>query len=488
MTQQLHLGALLHFLDDPDADQGIKRESSTTASTESPANRQNGQAAERGLRELQRNEHWEYFPEGALLIEDGHVLVAGPATKVIPMAAASATTLTHVDALLVPGFIDTHIHYPQIDIVGAHGEQLLEWLENYVFPTEAQFADKTHASAVAERFLRELLRNGTTTALVFGTVHPQSVDAFFEHAEALNLRMVAGKVMMDRHAPESLCDTAESSYIDSKELIERWHNKGRQRYAVTPRFAPTSSEEQLGLAGQLLREHPGVYLHTHMSENLNEVAWVESLSPHLDHYLHSYDDAGLLGRRSVFAHCIHLCEAEWDRMAETGSNIAFCPTSNLFLGSGLFPLAVAEQHGIRVGLGTDIGAGTSFSLLRTMDEAYKVQQLQGTALSPLKSFYLATLGGARTLDMEDLLGNFLPGKEADFLVLDLAATPLLEARLSHCNSLEEALFVLATLGDDRAVRETWIMGEQRHRRDRAGSNGVYSDRLSNNDLSSDGAR
>ncbi|MDP5053153.1 MAG: amidohydrolase family protein, partial [Congregibacter sp.] len=228
---------------------------------------------------------------------------------------------------------------------------------------------------------------------------------------------------------------------------------------------PTSTPEQLQAAGRLMQEHPGVYLHTHMSENLNELAWVEALFPHLDHYLHSYDEAGLLGRRSVFAHCVHLGEAEWQRMSDTRSNVAFCPTSNLFLGSGLFPLARAESCGVHVGLGTDIGAGTSFSLLQTMDEAYKVQQLQGHSLTPFKSFYLATLGGARVLDLEPQLGNFEPGKEADFLVLDLAATPLLQERMRHCQSLFETLFVLSTLGDDRCIRESWIMGERRHHRD-----------------------
>jgi guanine deaminase len=279
--------------------------------------------------------------------------------------------------------------------------------------------------------------------------------------------MIAGKVLMDRNAPPALCDTPESAYRDSKRLIEAWHDRGRLRYAVTPRFAPTSSVQQLAAAGRLLREHPGVYLHTHMSENINEVSWVQQLFPQAEHYLHSYDSAGLLGRRSVFAHCIHLSEAEWQRMAETGSSVAFCPTSNLFLGSGLFPLRRAEEAGLQVGLGTDIGAGTSLSLLQTMNEAYKVLQLQGLTLSPEKSFYLATLGAARALDLEGVVGNFVAGCEADFLVLDLAPTPLLRERLRRCRDIHEQLFVLSTLGDDRAVREVWVMGERRHRRDAA---------------------
>lgn len=431
MSLAAHRASLLHFVADPQA------------------------AGEEAL---------VYHRDGLLLVEDGRVLGAGPAAALLPTLPPDTAVREHPEALLCPGFIDCHVHYPQLDIVGAHGEQLLDWLEKYVFPAEARFADRAHADAVAARFLDQLLCHGTTTALVFGTVHPQSVDAFFSAAAARGLRMLAGKVMMDRNAPDYLRDSAESSYRDSRRLIERWHGRDRLRYAVTPRFAPTSSPQQLAAAGRLLREYPGVYLHTHMSENVNEVAWVESLFPHLDHYLHSYDSAGLLGRRSVFAHCIHLSEAEWQRLAATESSIAFCPSSNLFLGSGLFPLRRAERAGIHVGLGTDIGAGTSLSLLATMGEAYKVQQLQGHSLSPGKSFYLATLGAARALDLEAELGNFLPGKEADFLVLDLAATPLLQQRIAACGSVLDLLFVLSTLGDDRTVRETWIMGECRYRR------------------------
>jgi guanine deaminase len=412
---------------------------------------------------------YEYFSDGALLVDDGLVAAVGAFDRVAPQAGDDTPVRHHRDAMLLPGFIDTHTHYPQLDIVAAHGEQLLEWLQRYVFPTEAHFGDYTHAREVAERFLRELLRNGTTTALVFGTVHPESVDAFFDAAQELEMRMIAGKVLMDRNAPAWICDTAESGYRDSRRLIERWHGRGRASYAVTPRFAPTSSERQLALAGDLLREYPDVYLHTHMSENLNEVAWVQELFPHTEHYLHSYDEAGLLGRRSIFAHCVHLGDDEWQRMAATGCGAAFCPGSNLFLGSGLFPLQRAREHGVRVGLGTDIGAGTSFSLLDTIGEAYKVQQLLGESLSPLTGLYLATLGGARLLDLEDRIGNFLPGKEADFLVLDLAATPFLARRLARCEDLAEKLFVLSVLGDDRCIRETWILGRLRHERDREGT-------------------
>ncbi|GAB5414403.1 MAG: guanine deaminase [Congregibacter sp.] len=432
MSSELHLGAVLHLLDDP------------------------GRIGTDAVR---------FYRDGALLVENGYVVDAGEAGAMRERASMQTAVIDHQHALLCPGFIDTHVHYPQIDLIGSHGEQLLEWLERYVFPTEARFVDEAHAGETANRFLDELLRNGSTTALVFGTVHRQSAEAFFRAARDRNMRMIAGKVWMDQNAPAELCDTAQTAYDDSKDLIARWHNKHRLRYAVTPRFAPTSSVDQLNAAGALLRECPDVYLHTHMSENSNEVAWVGEIHPDSDHYLHCYDQAGLLGRRSVFAHCIHLSEAEWSRMGETRSNIAFCPTSNLFLGSGLFALDKAEHHQIEVGLGTDIGAGTSFSLLQTMNEAYKVQQLQGRSLAPLKNFYLATLGGARALDLEAELGNFEAGKEADFLVLDLQATPLLSERLKHCEDLSELLFVLMMLGDDRLVRETWVMGELAHVRE-----------------------
>jgi guanine deaminase len=405
---------------------------------------------------------YRHYQDGMLVVDDGKIVAVGDSEKIRPYLDAGTNITEYPNSLIMPGFIDTHIHYPQTEMIAAYGEQLLEWLNTYTFPVEAKFSDPAYAREIADRFLNELLRCGTTTALVFGTVHPESVDAFFEACEARNLRMIAGKVMMDRNAPDYLVDTAESSYTDSKALIEKWHDRGRLRYAVTPRFSPTSTPEQLAKAGQLLQEHPGVYLHTHMSENADEVVWVEELFPECDHYLHTYDEAGLLGRRSVFAHCIHLNDAEWDRLAETESNIAFCPTSNLFLGSGLFNLKRAVEKNIGVGLGTDVGGGTSFSILQTLGEAYKVQQLRGEKLTPFKAFYLATLGGARALDMDDLIGNFEPGKEADFIVLDKAPTPLLEMRLANCTSLMETLFVMAMLGDDRSISATYSGGRKVH--------------------------
>jgi len=369
------------------------------------------------------------------------------------------------DALILPGFVDCHVHYPQTEMLAAYGEQLLEWLENYTFPTERAFSDANTSRRVAELFLDELLRNGTTTALAIATVHKASVDAFFVAARTRRMRMICGKVLMDRNAPDDLLDTPETGYHDSKALIERWHGKGRLRYALTPRFAPTSSDAQLTRAGQLLHEHPGIYLHTHLAENRKEVEWVETLFPQCSGYLDVYDHFGLLGRHSIFAHCIHLNDDEFALLHNTGSGIAFCPTSNLFLGSGLFNLSLAENRQVNVGFGTDIGAGTSFSLLQTIGEAYKIQQLRGHQLSPLKSMYMATLGGARTLDLDSVIGNFESGKEADFVVLDYRATPILALRLERCTRLADKLFALAILGDDRAVKATYVLGKEAYHRD-----------------------
>lgn len=406
---------------------------------------------------------YEYFEDGILLIENGKVAQVGAAAELLPKLAG-VDVQHYRDALITPGFIDTHIHYPQTGMIASYGEQLLDWLNTYTFPTERQFEDKAHASDVAAIFLKELLRNGTTTALVFGSVHPQSVDAFFEQADKLSLRMIAGKVLMDRNAPDYLTDTAESGYVESKALIERWHGKGRLHYAVTPRFAPTSTPEQLELAGKLLGEYPDLYMHTHLSENRKEIEWVKALFPERKGYLDVYDHHKLIGPRAVFAHGVHLCDDECKRLAETGSAVAFCPTSNLFLGSGLFDLNKLEAHGVRVGLGTDVGAGTSFSQLQSLNEAYKVMQLQGKKLDPFKSLYLATLGGANALYLDDKLGNFLPGKDADFLVLDYNATPLISYRMQQAKSLEERLFALTMLGDDRAVKETFAAGVSVHQR------------------------
>ncbi len=407
---------------------------------------------------------WQYYEDGALWIKDGLVYQEGNATEIINTLPPEVPVHHFPNHLITPGFIDTHIHYPQTEMIAAYGAQLLDWLNTYTFPTEQKFSDPKYCTQVAKIFLDELLRNGTTTALVFGTVHPSSVDAFFHEAQRRRLRMIAGKVLMDRNAPPELCDSPAEGYTQSAELIERWHKLDRLQYAVTPRFAPTSSDQQLHKAGELLQQYPDVYLHTHLAENQKEVAWVQELFPTSRHYLDVYDQAGLLGSRSVFAHGVHLCDNACERLAQTKSAIAHCPTSNMFLGSGLINLDKLYQHGVQVAMGTDVGAGTSFSLFRTMDEAYKVQQLRGATLDPMHALYLATLGGAVALDIADKVGSLQPGWEADFVVIDLAATPLLEFRTRHCANLRELIFVLNTLADDRAIEQTYSLGRLVHER------------------------
>jgi len=407
---------------------------------------------------------FEYIEDGLLILNKGLVVALGKASDWLGQLPDGIELTEYPGKLIMPGFFDTHTHYPQTEMIASHGAQLLEWLEKYTFPTEASFSDRDLADNVADFFCEELLRNGTTTSGVFATIHPESVDAIFSAAQKRDMCLVSGKVMMDRNAPAFICDTAESSYEDSVALIQRWHQQGRARYAVTPRFAPTSSEQQLEAAGQLMQEYPELYLQTHVAENLDEVAWVAKLFPQQRSYLDVYDHYGLLGERSIYAHCIHLDAADRRRMSESGAAIAFCPTSNLFLGSGLFSLDDARQHGIRTGIATDVGGGTSFSILQTLNEAYKVCQMAGQSLSPMKAFYLATLGGAESMYLDAQLGNFEVGKEADFVVLDLQSTPIMKRRMARAESIEDQLFALMMLGDDRCVAATHIMGQCQYRR------------------------
>ena len=405
-----------------------------------------------------KNDYY-YYEDGLLVIEDGLIYSVGDAVTQLKKLPKNTQIIEHPNCLITPGFVDTHVHYPQCEIIASYGKQLLEWLETYTFPAEQKFSNPEYASKIARFFLDQLLANGTTTALVFVTVHPQSVDAFFTEAQKRNLRMICGKVMMDRNAPDALLDTAETSYTESRELIEKWHNKGRLRYAVTPRFAPTSTDNQLAQAGRLLQEYPDVHFQTHISENKKECEWVAELFPERDNYLDVYDHHQLLGKRSVFAHGIHLEDSEFKRLAETDSALAFCPTSNLFIGSGLFNLHKASHFGVKTGLGTDVAGGDSFSILKSINEAYKIQQLQGNSMSAFESLYLATLGGAKALDLHDKIGNFEKGKEADFVVLDYHATDLMKFKLEQCDSMEERLFSLLMLADDRAIKHTYILGE-----------------------------
>ena len=400
----------------------------------------------------------EYFEDGLLIIEDGVVLEAGDASVLLPQLDAAVSVTDYTGKIIVPGFIDCHVHFPQLDIIASYGEQLLDWLNRYAYPVEAAFADEAHAREVAGVFLDELLVNGTTTALVFGTVHQHSADAIFEAAKARGMRLIAGKVLMDINCPAELRDDPVSAYADSKTLIERWHGKDRLGYAITPRFALTSSEEQLAAAGRLAAEYPDVWVHTHLAENTAEVEQIAQQFPDSRSYLDVYDRFGLLRERSVFAHCLHMDEKDRQCMAEKGGAAAFCPTSNLFLGSGLFDLHAMRQANVPVGLGSDVGGGTSLSMLKTASEAYKVLHLQDQALPAASALYLATLGAAKALYLDDKIGNFEQGMEADFVVLDPAGTSLSKRRTDISSSIEETLFAITMLGDDRHIAATYVAG------------------------------
>jgi guanine deaminase len=401
---------------------------------------------------------YEHFSDGLLLIDQGRIAALGPAGELSKTLPADLPIIDHGRNLLMPGFIDTHIHYPQTDVIAGGGRQLLDWLNDYTFVEERRFQESSHGAGVAEFFLDELARNGTTTALVFCTVHAASVENFFAAAERRGARMVAGKVMMDRNAPIELLDTAQSADRDSRALIERWDGVDRLRYAITPRFACTSSEAQLAVAGQLARDFPSCYIHSHLAENHAEIAWVRELFPKARSYLDVYDGYGLLRDKAIYAHCIYLDAVDRRRMAQSGACAAFCPTSNLYLGSGLFDLQATDDAGMRYSIATDVGGGTSFSMLRTLDEARKVARLQGQDLHPLRAFYLGTLGAARCLGLEGTIGSFTAGAEADFIELDLQATPLIARRVAAAATLSDVLRILMTLGDDRAIKSTYLLG------------------------------
>jgi guanine deaminase len=405
---------------------------------------------------------YRYFPDGAMIVEGGRIAAMGPAESILAQIPKGTPVADHGRNLLLPGFIDTHTHYVQSDVIGAGGRQLLDWLQDYTFVEERRFHDAQHAAQVAEFFLDELARNGTTTALVFCSVHPASVDAFFEAADRRQLRMIAGKVLMDRNAPQDLCDSPGRGRSESRALLERWHGRGRLHYAITPRFAPTSSEAQLQVAGELARDFPDAFIHSHLAENHDEIAWVRSLFPASRSYLDVYDHYGLLRDRAVYAHCIYLDAADRRRMAQSGAAAAFCPTSNLYLGSGLFDIAATDAAGMSFSTATDVGGGSSFSMLRTLDEARKVARLQGQDLHPLRAFYLATLGAARCLKLQDRIGTLDLGREADFIVLDLQSTELIARRTAAARSLSDVLRILMTLGDDRAIKATYILGRRVH--------------------------
>ncbi len=400
--------------------------------------------------------------DGAVLVAGGLIEAVGAARDILARSPRGAVVDDHAGCIVTAGFIDAHVHYPQTQVIGSYGAQLLDWLHNYTFVEEQKFADPAHCARIAEFFLDELTRCGATTAMVYCTVHPQSVDAFFAAAEKRGARMIAGKVMMDRNAPEALMDTSQRGYDESKALIERWSNRGRLGYAITPRFAVTSTQGQLEAAGALAREYPQCYVQTHADENKAEIARVATLFPEARSYIDVYARAGLTGPRSVFGHCIHLQDGEVAELAASRSVAAFCPTSNLFLGSGLFDQARLARAGVRIALATDVGGGTSYSMLRTAAEGYKVLQLNGQSWPALQAFYRMTLGNARALGLDDRIGSIEAGKEADLVVLDPRATPALAHRMETAGGdLEVELFALITMGDDRAVRQTYVAGAPR---------------------------
>ncbi|MDH7793481.1 guanine deaminase [Ochrobactrum sp. AN78] len=408
---------------------------------------------------LDDSQSYRYIEDGAVLVENGRIARLGDYAEISAEAGSDVKVADHRPHLILPGFIDTHIHYPQTQVVASYAANLLEWLNTYTFVAEQKFADEQHAEFIAERFLDELIRHGTTTAVAYCSVHPQSVDAYFRASQHRNMRMLGGKVMMDRNAPPALCDTAQSGYDESKQLIARWHGKDRLDYVITPRFAITSTPEQLELSGALAREHPECFIQTHLSENHDEIAFTKSLYPDSPDYLGIYEHYGLLGCKTLLGHSIHLEEREVQLMAETGAIAVFCPTSNLFLGSGLFDRDRLKASGVRMAVATDVGGGTSFSMLRTMDEGYKILQLREQRLNPFQSFYMMTLGNARALSMEDKIGTLDEGTEADIVVLDSAATSPMRLRMAAGATLEQELFLLQTVGDDRAIVETYIAGK-----------------------------
>jgi len=396
---------------------------------------------------------------GGVLVRDGRIAALGEAGA-LRAAHPQARVTDYGDALISAGFVDAHAHYPQTAMIASWGKRLIDWLNTYTFPEEMRFADPAHAEKIAGRHLDLLIAHGTTTVASYCTIHPESVEAFFAAAEARGMRVLAGKTCMDRNAPEGLRDTAQSAYDDSKALLRRWHGRGRADYVITPRFAPTSTPDQLAALGALWAEHPDCLMQTHLSEQVDEIAWVKSLYPAARDYLDIYETHGLLGPRAVYGHAIHLEPRERARLAETGAALVHCPTSNTFIGSGLFDMAGLAAEGQRIGLATDTGGGSSFSMLRTMAAAYEIAQLRHAALHPSALWWLATQGAARALRIDDRVGNLAVGMEADMVVIDLGSTPAIAQRVAQAGDIWEAVFPTIMMGDDRAVRATWIAGRE----------------------------
>lgn len=402
-----------------------------------------------------------YYEDGGLLVEGGKIAAIGEYADIRKQSGQGVETIDHRPHLIMPGFIDPHIHFPQMQVVGSYAGNLLEWLNTYTFVEEQRFGDPDHAARIATRFFDELVRYGTTTAVAYCSVHKASADAFFAESLRRNMRMVAGKVMMDRNAPPALCDTPQSGYDDTRQVIAAWHGKGRNHVAITPRFAITSTHEQMEMSQALAREFPDLHIQTHLSENLEEIRFAAELYPEAKDYTDIYARYGLLGRKSLFGHCIHLSDREADAMSESGSVAVFCPTSNLFLGSGLFGMKRLERRAkpVRAAVATDIGGGTSYSMLRTLDEGYKVLQLQGDRMTPLESFYRMTRGNAEALSLEDKIGTLDVGSDADLVVLNASAVPAMALKMEVVSTLAEELFLMQTMGDDRTIAETYVAGE-----------------------------
>lgn len=392
---------------------------------------------------------------GAVLVDNGRIMATGPADT-LRTRHPQARVTDYGHALISAGFIDAHVHYPQTAIIASWGKRLIDWLNDYTFPEEMRFADPDYAATIANRYLDLVTAHGTTTVCTYATIHPASVEAIFAAAQSRGMRLYAGKTCMDRNAPGGLKDTAQSAYDESKALLEKWHGTDRLSYVITPRFAPTSTPEQLAALGQLWREYPDCLMQTHLSEQTDEIAWVRDLFPQSRDYLDTYESQGLLRQGAVYGHAIHLTARERDRLAEAGASLVHCPTSNTFIGSGLFDMSLAQT--LRVGLATDTGGGSSFSMLRTMAAAYEVAQLRGQALHPAQLWWLATQGSARALHADHRIGNIAPGMEADLTVIDLASTPAIAQATARAETLWQALFPTIMMGDDRAIRATWIGG------------------------------
>jgi guanine deaminase len=409
---------------------------------------------------LTDSESYAYESDGALLIESGKIAAVGDYATVKAKAADGIEEIDHRPHLILPGFIDTHMHFPQMQVIASYAANLLEWLNTYTFPEECRFVESDHAARIATHFYDELIRHGTTTAVAYCSVHKTSADAYFAEALKWGMCMVGGKVMMDRNAPQGLLDTPEMGYDETRAVIADWHGKGRNHVAITPRFAITSTPGQMKAAQALAEEFPDLHIQTHLSENHEEIRYTCELYPEAKDYTDIYARYGLLGNKTLLGHAIHLSEREADVLSEAGAVAVHCPTSNLFLGSGLFPMKslMRREKPVRVAVATDIGGGSSYSMLRTLDEAYKIQQLLGERLNPLESFHLMTRGNAEALSLADRIGTLEPGTDADLVVLDAAPTPAMKLRMETVRTLPEELFLLQTMGDDRAVVETYVAG------------------------------